>query len=228
MGSDDADFWDRRYRTEGPIWGDGPSPAAELLTAHLRPGARVLDVGFGYGRDLVYLGRRGCRVSGVEAAPEGCWQARARLAAAGVEPEALHPGRFGAGPPPAAGFDAALCHRLIHLLLDPAAAAGFAAALAAAVRPGGLLAVGARSPSDLDPAEMAPAGDGVYEYRRRPGHRVRYWTGDALAAAFAPAFAVVELAEAAEPESWTNPVPCRLTVMLARRHPAPPSPEAPP
>lgn len=228
MGSDDADFWDRRYRAEGPIWGDGPSPAAELLAARLRPGDRVLDVGFGYGRDLVFLGRRGFRVSGVEAAAEGGRQARARLAAAGVATEALAVGRFGAGPPPGEGYDAALCHRLIHLLLEPGATRSFAAALAAAVRPGGLLAVGTRNPADLDPAEMEPVGDGVYEYRRRPGHRIRYWTGEALAAAFAPAFGVVELVEAVEPESGANPVPCRLTVMLARRLPAPTRPEATP
>ena len=87
MQSTEGAFWDRRYREEGAIWGEGPSPAAVLLGRHLAPGNRVLDVGFGYGRDLVYLGQQGCRVSGVEMAVEGARQASRRLSDAGLMPE---------------------------------------------------------------------------------------------------------------------------------------------
>src|SRR5437764_12365471 len=200
MRSDEGEFWDRRYLAEGAIWGDGPSPAAEGLARHVRPGDRVLDVGFGYGRDLVFLGRGGCRVSGIEAAAEGRRQAAGRLERAGVVPEGLVSGCFGSARLPAEPFDAALCHRLIHLFVAPGTGEAFAAYLGRTVRPGGLLAVGTRSPRDLDPAAMLPLGDGVYEYRARPGHRIRYWTGDALARALGPAFAVLDAVETAEPE----------------------------
>ena len=71
MTSDEREFWDRRYSREGAIWGDGPSPTALLLAGCLPPRARVLEVGFGYGRDLLFLLRNGCRVAGIELSGEG-------------------------------------------------------------------------------------------------------------------------------------------------------------
>ena len=36
MSGDEGTFWDRRYRAEGEIWGDGPSPTALAAAPHLR------------------------------------------------------------------------------------------------------------------------------------------------------------------------------------------------
>ena len=96
MDSNAGEFWDARYSREGPIWGEGPSPTALLVAQHMRPGARILEIGFGYGRDLVFLGRQKGVVSGID------------LSLVGREIDF-----------PAPGYDMVVCHRLAHLLLAP-------------------------------------------------------------------------------------------------------------
>jgi SAM-dependent methyltransferase len=216
MGEDDG-FWDRRYREEGAIWGDAPSVTARLAARRLRAGSRVLDVGFGYGRDLAFLLRQGHRACGIDLSAEGRRQAEARLRREGVAPEWLRTGRFEDGPLPGGPFDAVLSHRMAHLLLAPAEARRFAARAWQVLRPGGVLAVAARDLRDLDPAEMVEVGEGVYEYRRRPGHRIRYWGRATFREAFGPGFEALTLTEATEGETAARPAPCRLTVLVGRK-----------
>ena len=59
MASRDPRFWDRRFRTEGPLWGEAPSPSAleaealfrerrvetVLVPGCARPPIRVLRAG---------------------------------------------------------------------------------------------------------------------------------------------------------------------------------------
>jgi SAM-dependent methyltransferase len=215
--SSEGEFWDRRYRAEGAIWGEGPSPTALLAVRHLRPGGHVLEVGFGYGRDLAFLAGRGARVSGVEAAPAGRELAEGRLSRGGLRAERLWTGRFEDSDLPAASYDLVLCHRMAHLLLAPEAIARFARRVGEVLRPGGLLCLGARDARDRNPAEVFPVADGVYEYSCRPGHRIRYWDEATFREAFAPDFAILELTGAAEPETVARPVPCYLTLMAARK-----------
>jgi SAM-dependent methyltransferase len=221
MTSDEGEFWDRRYLREGAIWGDGPSPTALLTAGHLPPRARVLEVGFGYGRDLLFLLRRRCRASGIELSIEGRRQAEACLRCRGLEAEGLLRGRFEDTDLPAGAFDAVLSHRLAHLLETPEAIARFAAKAAEVLRPGGILAVGARNRRDLNPAVMVRVEDGVYEYADRPGHRVRYWEEATFREAFGQSFRILTLDEAVEQESLARPVPCQLTVMIAVKKPNP-------
>jgi SAM-dependent methyltransferase len=177
----------------------------------------VLDVGFGYGRDLVFLARQGCRVAGVELSEEGRRMAEERLRGEGLWAEALLGGRFEDAPDLGASFDALLSHRVAHLLVTPESVARFARQAGAVLRPGGLLCVGVRNLRDLDPAAMTPVGDGVFEYRDRPGHRIRYWDDDAFADAFGHDFTMLLLTEAVEEECRARPAPCHLTVMVARK-----------
>ena len=51
MTSNEGAFWHHSLRTEGAIWGRGPSPTAELAARYLHDGECVLEVGSGYGRD---------------------------------------------------------------------------------------------------------------------------------------------------------------------------------
>ena len=78
----------------------------------------------------------------------------------------------------------------------------------------------ARDLSDLNAADMVAVADQVYEYRRRPGHRIRYWDADTFRRVFAKAFAILTLLPAVEGETEAHPVPCHLTVMVARKRPA--------
>jgi len=74
--------WGREYaRTPDRfIWGTGPSSLAREVSALLVPGARVLDLGCGEGRDSVFLAEQGHAVVGLELSVAGLRKA-ARLAA---------------------------------------------------------------------------------------------------------------------------------------------------
>jgi hypothetical protein len=93
----------------------------------------------------------------------------------------------------------------------------FADRVCQVLRPGGLLCLGARNPRDLNPAGMTRVGEGIYEYTHRPGHRIRYWDEEAFRTAFGRAFTILALTEEIELESVTQPVPCRLNVMIGRK-----------
>jgi len=74
--------WHEEYlrRPAEYIFGRGPSDFARLVARLLPPGARVLELGSGEGRDSLYFAGRGCRVVGVEVSSAGLAKAR-RLAA---------------------------------------------------------------------------------------------------------------------------------------------------
>jgi SAM-dependent methyltransferase len=218
MASEDGDFWDRRYQREGPIWGWEPSPTALAAQARLAAGSTVLDVGFGYGRDIAFYLRHDLNAAGIDMSAAGRRLALELLTRQGLQPSTLWTGRFEDMALSTAGFDAVCCHRMIHLLLDEAAVHRFVERVARVLRPGGLLCVAARNLHDLDRSAMTELQGTVFEYRNRPGHRIRYWDEDAFRHAFGPRFEILALTEASEAESQQRPVPCRLTVLVARLH----------
>ena len=61
-------FWEERYREEGKIWGDAPSPTAiEAINVFRDAGvSRVLVLGSGYGRNAEAFFRAGFDVTGIE------------------------------------------------------------------------------------------------------------------------------------------------------------------
>ena len=86
-----ARFWDRRYISDPEFFGAGPSPFLRWTLSRLRQrsvGRNWLELGSGYGRDLVALRTRGFSVRGVDISRVGTTLARrAKLAA--VEAPAL-------------------------------------------------------------------------------------------------------------------------------------------
>jgi len=67
------------------IWGLAPSDFARAVRALLPPGARVLELGCGEGRDSVYFAACGCDVTGVDVSAAGLHKAQRLARAHGVK-----------------------------------------------------------------------------------------------------------------------------------------------
>jgi len=53
-------LWNNRYQKEGYIWGDESSICARTIAERLQgTGKKVIDLGCGYGRDVIYLAKKG-------------------------------------------------------------------------------------------------------------------------------------------------------------------------
>ncbi len=80
--------WDELFKKEEHRWRRPSELVMEFAGVLRRCGAgRVLDVGCGAGRHLVFLGRQGFNVYGVDASPTGLSHARAWVEEEGLEAE---------------------------------------------------------------------------------------------------------------------------------------------
>jgi SAM-dependent methyltransferase len=214
-----ATFWNQRYGAHSACWGEGGSPTLQVALRHFPASGRALEIGYGYGRDLVALARRGLAMTGIDPSDEGRTMAEERLTALGLSGATLMTADFTDQDLPPPAFDAVLSHRTLHLMTAPGSVDRFVRKLAAVVRPGAVVCIGTRDLRDLDPARMIGHhhGDDVYEYSDRPGHVISYWDDERFRRTFAADFDVVALEQASEQEASDNPVPCYLTIMVARR-----------
>jgi SAM-dependent methyltransferase len=199
-----ARYWEKRYVTDGRLWGDGPSELARLAVARLRPAVAavrdadaapltLLDVGCGYGRDSRYLAAElGCRVLGLDPSPAAVAAARkARRPGLDVEYVAGDAASLAAAAQ-AGRFDVAFAGN-VYQLLSPGGRRDFAAALAALVRPGGLLFLSTLSPRD--PQHYAVGEPVRGEQRSWVEHvYLHFCTADELTADFS-AFTVLDVEE---------------------------------
>ena len=106
--------------------GDAPAPQRRLAADHAQAGDHILEVGFGYGRDLAFLGQRQCRVFGVGSLGAGrelASAAPAKRCPAGTPVDWSLQGQRDTS---ARAFDMVVCHRMAHLLLTPEAVDRFA------------------------------------------------------------------------------------------------------
>ncbi len=109
-------------------WHPGGRDATDVLAAacHIRPGARVLEVGCGVGLTACYLARRyGCRITGIDSRPRLIARARDRAAHLGLSDradfhvsDALSLLSLGAD---AVGYDAVIGESVLAYLPDKAA-----------------------------------------------------------------------------------------------------------
>jgi SAM-dependent methyltransferase len=139
FGPDHQAFFDAIYQQTPPWDIGGPQPALAVLWDELPPSGPVLDVGCGSGDHAIALARRGLEVVGVDSVPEAIAQARAKAQTLSAEiaerlafhvADALRPSLLGRR------FGAVVDSGFLHLFA-PQVADGFAAELAASVRPGG-------------------------------------------------------------------------------------------
>ncbi|MCT4683460.1 MAG: methyltransferase domain-containing protein [Roseicyclus sp.] len=77
--------WDSRYAREDYLFGQAPAAFLVAQAHHLPPGARVLSVADGEGRNAVHLARLGHQVTAFDISPNAIAKARALAAAAEVE-----------------------------------------------------------------------------------------------------------------------------------------------
>jgi SAM-dependent methyltransferase len=217
MRSNEPQFWDERFRREGAIWGDAPSLTAGIASSLLAAKSRVLEIGFGYGRDLAFMLREGHRVSGIDLSSEARFKTEARLRRERLTANGLVTGRFEDNEFSDAAFDAVLSHRMAHLLLTDESVERFVASAKRVLRPRGILCLTVRCAEDLNPGEVRRVAGDVYDYTLRPGHRIRYWDEAGLRRVFGKSFSVLSLQHVTEIESSERPVPCHLTLMICRK-----------
>jgi tellurite methyltransferase len=77
-------FWEKGYKDMGVSTMGGPNHDIVELSAGLPPGARVLDLGCGEGRNAFFLAGRGCRVTAVDRSASGIDKLRALSERTGV------------------------------------------------------------------------------------------------------------------------------------------------
>ena len=211
-------LWDRRYRTEGTIWGEAQSHTCRLLSERLNPGSKITELGSGYGRDLAHLLSLGHDARGIEASSEAILLCESRLAEVGY-PGRVDRCRIENWMPSDESLDAVLSHRTLHLLPEDTVAA-VAGTIARALRPGGVACLSARDRRDFDPSRMRMIGPDVAEYigTHRAGHRIHFWTPERFRNTFGPLFRRTEFVKIREPESAAFPDSItHCTVMIAFR-----------
>jgi SAM-dependent methyltransferase len=150
-----ADFWDERYRSAGRVWSGDPNPQLVAEVTGWPPGL-ALDVGCGEGADAIWLAQAGWTVVGTD------------ISGVALERAARHAGDTGpaaaariewrqadllAQPPEADSFDLVSAQ---FIQLPPETRVPLFAALAAAVRDGGMLLIVGHHPSDLEAGVPRP------------------------------------------------------------------------
>ncbi|MHA7886832.1 SAM-dependent methyltransferase [Roseicyclus sp.] len=151
--------WDSRYAREDYLFGQAPAAFLVAQAHHLPPGARVLSVADGEGRNAVHLARLGHRVTAFDISPNAIAKARALAAEAEVE-VAFQVSTLEAwdwSEP----VDALVA--VFIQFLPPAAREAAFARFAAAIRPGGLLLLHGYAPRQVGYGTGGPkAAENMY------------------------------------------------------------------
>ncbi|MBN8521022.1 MAG: class I SAM-dependent methyltransferase [Alphaproteobacteria bacterium] len=214
----ELDFWSKRYSEEGHIWGDEPSETALQLLNRLDPVSKVLEIGFGYGRDLNEIIKHGHFITGIELAAVGLTMANSELRQHVEAGKAnLILGDFSRIDLNKDSMDGVLSHRTLHLLGNNGLVRAFTSHAARVLKPNGLLVVSARDQRDFNEDQMFKREDGFVEYKNRPGHVISLWDKERFKSTFSRDFDIVGFKEGEEIESQKNPVPSYFTIMVAKR-----------
>jgi SAM-dependent methyltransferase len=113
----------------------------QILRGNIVAGMTVLDAGCGYGRNLVYLLREGCRVYALDANVEGLEHVRALAAelASALPAENFQVGQIERMPFPDGMADVVICSSVLHFARNEQHFLAMVEELWRVLRPGGLL-----------------------------------------------------------------------------------------
>src|ERR1035437_3917055 len=113
----------------------------QILRGNITADMRVLDAGCGYGRNLVYLLREGCRVFALDANAEGVEHVRqlSDSLMTGLPAENFQGGPIEHMPFPDSFADVVICNAVLHFARDDAHFDAMVRDLWRVLRPGGML-----------------------------------------------------------------------------------------
>ncbi len=110
-----ANPWNEIFRREGKVFVQPHEAMPDILRVLKRQTTpRVLDLGCGNGRHVVYLARHGCQVFGLDSSPEALALTRTWLAQEGLAAELRLHSMTEPLPYPPEFFDAVLAIQVIH------------------------------------------------------------------------------------------------------------------
>ncbi len=136
-------FWDERYAAHPDAYGRGPNAFLVREARRIPAGGRVVALAEGYGRNALWLARRGHPVVAVDASAVAVRLLRAAAAAEGLPVEAVQADLATWDPPPCDAVIAIFAH------LPPVLRARVHGAAWEALRPGGVVLIEAFTPAQL-------------------------------------------------------------------------------
>ncbi len=217
---DVADFWSKRYRREGFIWGKDPSPCARAAVSRFRfCGAReVLVLGCGYGRDARYMAEEGFQVTAADFADGALeladqWDANGSYCKLTYVLDNIVDLGFSDS-----SFDAVFSHRTLHLLLSRQRLEQGIAEIHRVLKPEGLAYLSVRSPLDPSRAHSTQGSGPAYELSFRPGHKVLFLTESEFRGILGR-FSILEFSEMAELESYGQDYDVKLHSVTLKKNP---------
>lgn len=228
------DVWEKRFRKEGRLWGDEPSPPARFLTNKVLDNkSYILEIGAGYGRDSSWFVESGHRVTAVDRAANALTIASEDLLSKIRTRDVVYMAAdFRDAALGAKSQDVFFSHRVLHLLGNNGVTEAFARLAAKTLKPDGTLLVTARSFDDFNSDQMIwkDKEQGVAVYRDdieslgdRRGQVLYFWDEDKLSNLFNENFEDMSFKADVEMESVNNtdkdgsPVMTKYISILAKR-----------
>jgi len=165
-------MWDKRYDTEGYVFGTEPSRFLTLNSEHLNAGDTVLAVADGEGRNSVFMAEQGMRVTAMDSSSVGLDKARRLAKSRNVEVNFqladLKGYDWGA-----AQYDVVAA--IFIQFADPAFRAEIFDGMERAVRPGGVLMLHGYTPKQVEYGTGGPPDPALLYTREMLAERFAGW-----------------------------------------------------
>ena len=200
------EFWDTRYRLEGPIWGNQPSLLALRLAEKLPENSQILELGCGYGRDLTFLASKGHTTHGIERSKTALDILERSLSTVNISGSvSLFNNDFEYLRSLSYHYDAIILHRVFHLLTGDEQTS-LVEIIHERLKPSSLLALSARSDDDYDTKSMRRIDAFAAEYtlEGREGQRITFANEASLEQTFGRLFDKLDFFRFSEVEAQTD------------------------